>query len=326
MTIEELARQLGVSKSTVSRALSGKGRIGEATRERIREQARLAGICAEQRQRTGNIAVVIPADAYTVSIPFFSECLLGVSEAARHLEYQVMVTAGAVGDISGLQRLVEGKKTDGVVLMRNVEGDQALKYLVKAGIPTGLAGSCDYESVIQVDTDNRLAARQMVSFLIGQGYRHFALVMGDGTYRVNQERLQGCLEAMDKAGVPGNVSSFHLNVTQMELADSIVGEVLSRKIECVVCGDDVICTRIMSGLQAEGYRIPRDISTVSLSNSASLDCFSPAVTAVRSSARQIGYTLGRELIRCLRGETYNRKVMLGFELLIRKSIKKMDEV
>ena len=84
MTIEEIANELGVSKSTVSRALSGKGRIGKATIERI--QAYVAAHdnlpnqyeekkAKEERKmaKTGNIGVVIPADAYTTSIPFFQE-------------------------------------------------------------------------------------------------------------------------------------------------------------------------------------------------------------------------------------------------------------
>ena len=51
----------------------------------------------------------------------------------------------------------------------------------------------------------------------------------------------------------------------------------------MICGDDVICSRMMSRLQAEGYRIPLDIGIASLYNGATLDCFTPAVTAVNIS-------------------------------------------
>ena len=95
MTVEEIANELGVSKSTVSRALSGKGRIGKATVARIQEYIAAQNVILKRRGekkdpkkdekklvKTGNIGVVIPADAYTTSIPFFQECLLGISEAA----------------------------------------------------------------------------------------------------------------------------------------------------------------------------------------------------------------------------------------------------
>lgn len=74
MTIEQMAEQLGVSKSTVSRALSGKGRIGKETRERV---LALAG--SEERknkktlEKTGNIAVVMPTDAYRTGGEYFHE-------------------------------------------------------------------------------------------------------------------------------------------------------------------------------------------------------------------------------------------------------------
>ena len=117
MTIEEIANELGVSKSTVSRALSGKGRIGKATIERI--QAYVAAHdnlpnqyeekkAKEERKmaKTGNIGVVIPADAYTTSIPFFQECLLGISEAAASENYNVIITTGTATEYSGAKHLV----------------------------------------------------------------------------------------------------------------------------------------------------------------------------------------------------------------------------
>ena len=100
ITLEEMAIELGVSKSTVSRALSGKGRIGEETRLKIRAYAQEKGIWKETKPEkrsigTGNLAVVIPADVYTIGYPFFQESLLGISEVAGMLKYHVMLVTGA---------------------------------------------------------------------------------------------------------------------------------------------------------------------------------------------------------------------------------------
>ena len=70
----------------------------------------------------------------------------------------------------------------------------------------------------------------------------------------------------------------------------------------------------------------RDISIASLYNSANLNCFSPAVTAISVSARQVGNVVGRQLINSLRGEAYNAKTNLGYEILLRKSTGKMYPV
>lgn len=135
MTMEEIARDMGVSRSTVSRALSGKGRIGEDTRARIREYV---GRQSEaENQSTNNLAVVLPNDAYTTNAPFFQECLLGISEVAAALQYHVLITAGALNDTRDIKMLVEEHKIDGIILLRGVENDSVLKYLTDRHFPTG---------------------------------------------------------------------------------------------------------------------------------------------------------------------------------------------
>lgn len=163
--------------------MSGKGRIGEATRQKIQAYAREQGIWQEKKQkedpvRTENIAVVIPMDAYSTNVPFFQECLLGISEMATMLRYNVLITIGTPNDISNVQRLVEKKQVDGIVLLRDLEHDRLLQYLTEIHFPAGLSGTCDYEEIIQVDIDNKAASNSLVSLLIGQGYRRSQCFLG----------------------------------------------------------------------------------------------------------------------------------------------------
>ena len=137
MTLDEMAKALGVSKSTVSRALSGKGRIGEETREKIIAFAREKGYTPDlpegkqeqEKERTGNIAVALPADAYITGSPYFHECLLGICETARFLHYDVMITIVTEKDYSGIENLIRNRKADGIILTRSMENNQLLKYL-----------------------------------------------------------------------------------------------------------------------------------------------------------------------------------------------------
>ena len=262
---------------------------------------------------------MIPADAYTTSIPFFQECLLGISEAAASENYNVIITTGTATDYSGAKQLVEDHKVDGMILMRSYDEDLTLEYLTKQDIPVGLTGSCSDENVIQVDSNNNEAARRMTSMLIDCGYKKFALILGESTYRVNHERIDGFYQAIDRYGLAREQQLCIRNFKLMGLLDTIIHDVMSNKIECVICGDDVICSRMMSRLQAEGYRIPLDIGIASLYNGATLDCFTPAVTAVNILARQQGVTIGKQMIHCLKGELYNKKTMLDYEILLRKS-------
>lgn len=239
---------------------------------------------------------MIPADAYTTGFPFFQESLLGISEVAGMLKYHVMLVTGTTNDISGLAELVEGEKVDGVILMRSMEDDRLLSWLSERDFPTALIGSCEYDNILQIDADNKAAAENLCSLLIGRGYRHFAFIMGNMSFLVNKCRLKGCMEALDRYGFPHEQQLVFQNFINMELLDSMIHEMIGKKAECIICGDDVICTRLLSRMQAEGYRIPKDISIASLHNSVNLECFSPAVTAVNISARQMGNEAAKQLI------------------------------
>ena len=90
MTIHDVARELGVSASTVSRAISGKGRIGAATRDRIlayiEEHGFYPNAAARSlaQSRTNNIAIILPEVNTLVDMPFFHTCMYGVEEVAHH--------------------------------------------------------------------------------------------------------------------------------------------------------------------------------------------------------------------------------------------------
>lgn len=322
MTLDEMARELGVSKSTVSRALSGKGRIGSETRRRIMEYARQQESQTEYgteiRTPTRNLGVILPADVYLNGGPYFQECILGICETATIMDYDVLITSGTANDVSGIRALVEKEKVDGIILTRSLSDDRAVQYLTGVGFPVGLTGICD-EDIIQVDTDNEGAAESLTSLLIGRGYRKFALLIDTLDYRVNRSRHGGFSRALLKNGLSPEKQLVYAGTLNPDLVDSLIGNIISQKVECIICGDDVICTRIMSSLQSQGYRIPRDVAVASLYNSPNLDCFTPSVTVVNVSARQVGNMIARQMINFLAGKDYQKKTMVDFEILMRKS-------
>ena len=106
----------------------------------------------------------------------------------------------------------------------------------------------------------------------------------------------------------------------MGLLDTIIHDVMSNKIECVICGDDVICSRMMSRFRQkdiESRLISESLHfTMVLRLTASLRRF----TAVNILARQQGVTIGKQMIHCLKGELLQqKKTMLDYEILLRKS-------
>lgn len=323
MTLDEIARELGFSKSTISRALSGKGRIGKETVELVQNFVRDHEHVAEEKNilknSTHNIGVVLPADIYNGCGMYFQNCLLGICEAASMFGYNVLLTTGKQYDISELQLLVENKRVDGIVLTRSLVDDKALNYLTEMNFPTAITGTCQYENVIQVDTDNEEAAEKMTSMLIGRGFRKLALLVKDMSFIADKKRHDGFSKALFKNGIQKQNQLFYNGSVKMEFLDSIIGNLIAQKVECVICGDDEVCTMIMSRLQAEGYRIPMDIAVASLYNSPNLECYSPAVTSVNVAASQMGNIAGKQLIQCLLGRKYETRTMVDYDILFRKS-------
>lgn len=323
MTLDRIASELGISKSTVSRALSGKGRIGKETvelvQDYIKEHDHAATESETLKTSTHNIGVVLPADIYYGGGTYFQNCLLGICEAASMFGYNVLLTTTKLHDISELQFLIENRRVDGIVLTRSLQDDKALQYLTQIHFPTALTGTCQYDEVIQVDTDNEEAAEKLTSMLIGRGLQKFALLVKDMNFVADKKRHDGFCNAMLKNGIPKQNQLFYNGSVKMEFLDSIIGKLIAQKVECVICGDDEVCTMIMSRLQAEGYRIPRDIAVASLYNSPNLECYSPAVTSVNVAASKMGNMAGKQLIQCLLGRKYETKAMLDYDIIFRKS-------
>ena len=146
MTLDEIARALGLSKSTVSRALSGKGRIGKETVELVQNFVRDIDQIKEEKEilknSTHNIGVVLPADINYGGGAYFQNCLLGICEAASMFGYNVLLTTTKQNDIYELQSLVKNKRVDGIVLTRSLEDDKALQYLIDVHFPVAITGTC----------------------------------------------------------------------------------------------------------------------------------------------------------------------------------------
>ncbi len=269
--------------------------------------------------KTGNLGVILPVDAHFSNEPYFQECISGICEMASILDYNIMLTTVTKNDIRGLTRLAEKKNVDGIILTSLMEDDNVMQYLLNQDIMIGLTGCSDYEGIIQVDIDTEDAAETLTSFLIKEGYRKFAMITDKLDYTVHKRRYIGFCNAIEKNGLDINQQVFVTDVLGKNLFGTIIEDLLAKKVECIVCGDDIVTARVMANLQAVGCRIPEDIAVASLYNSANLDCLVPPVTTVSMSAKRMGNIICKQMIQCLEGKEYQYKTKVDYEILVRKS-------
>ncbi|MEN6338495.1 MAG: LacI family DNA-binding transcriptional regulator, partial [Clostridiaceae bacterium] len=197
LVLNDLASELGLSKSTVSRAISGNGRVSGETRKRVLEYAESHGFTPNSiasslaRSCTNNIGVVIPSEAFYNEIPFFQECLMGVCEAASKRNYDVLIATIAEGDISVLKRIVSNRKVDGILLTRSLVVDYPADFLKAAHVPFVTVGTSNDPGIVQVDTDTVAACRTLTNQILQFCTTRVALILGSLDYIVNKDRLEG---------------------------------------------------------------------------------------------------------------------------------------
>ncbi len=325
VTIDDIARDLQVSKTTVSRAISGKGRIGSATRERVLKYIQEADYKPNAvakglaQSKTYNIGFVMPGDYSLVDLPFFQECLMGVSEIASSYDYDVLISMVSERDIHQLERMVDNHKVDGVILTRTLVKDKPAELLKSKGVPFVTIGTTLNKEVIQVDNDHRSACRELTGILLTRGIRKLALIGGSKSHVVTQKRLQGFKDAfLEQSSSPDN-SLIYLDVENSVMVEKIVEELIDHQVECVICMDDSLCTYVLNKLRKEKLRVPADIKVASFYNSSLLETNIPSITSLNFDVKEMGMITCKTLLDCIDGKTVQGRTLLGYEVSMKES-------
>ena len=206
LTIDDIARELGVSKTTVSRAISGKGRISTATRHRIQEYIQetnyrpSAAAKGLAENKTYNIALVLPKSLFKLDMPFVRKSMSAICEEAFLQDYSILLCLSTDDNPAYLLRTLDNRKVDGVILSRTVKNDTLVDTLNQRGIPFATMGSLPQETrglaTVEADHDQIGGCKAFsMSFLRGStGIT--ALLGNDMNYVVNESRYAGFQQAV----------------------------------------------------------------------------------------------------------------------------------
>lgn len=327
LTITDVAQALGISKTTVSRAISGKGRVGEDTRHRvlkfIEENDYKPNVIAKglAQQRTYNIALIIPGDCNLVDMPFFQNSMQGICQEASDKDYDVMLVTITQNDYSNLERMISNNKVDGVILSRSLVKDRAIDYLEKQNMPFVLMGTSLDKDILQVDNDHQTGCCKMVEKLINNGICKIGLIGGNSAFVVNRLRLQGYKDAFKASQNLFDERLIFNECTTREKVEKAVKKLMDKEVECIVCMDDEICMSVLQFATKLRMSIPQDIQVVSFYDSSLLMNNKPAVTSLVFDDRQLGKYTCSVLLKHIHGEEVRKKTLLGYEIALRESTK-----
>lgn len=326
ITIGDIAEELGLSKTTISRAISGKGRIGADTKQKvqdyIKEHNYKPNVIAKglAQSKTYNIGVILPADANIIEIPFFQSCLMGICEAAASLDYDVVVTTVTEDDITQLKRLIDNRKVDGIILTRSLVNDMPARYLKDAGIPVVLVGSNEEDSIIQVDSNHIAGCSELTSILLKSGCDRLALLAGNQNHIVNRNRYEGFMKAHRDLNINVEDSMVFLDMNNKVLIGKAVHQIIEQGVaDCIVCSDDFVCSTVLAKLEEDCVPVPDRIKVASFYNSTQLENHNPPITALTINVKELGITAGKYLIRMISGETVVHKSLINYEIVLKRS-------
>ena len=326
LTIADIADALGVSKTTVSRAISGKGRIGSETRERVLKYIDAhnytPNVIAKSlaQNKTYNLAVVMPGDYELIDLPFFQNCIMGIQEIASSFDYDMLLTVCNNADVTKLER-ISNRKVDGVILLRSFMDDVQVEYLQEKNVPFVITGSSNYKGVVQVDNDHRAACRELTSILLMKRMKKIALIGGNEEHVVTQSRLMGFKDAFADSGTAVDESLIYMNLDNPVLLDGKLDDIIKREVDCIVCMDDAICMEVLYKLRREGISVPDQIRVASFYNSSMLETHDPSITSLDFDAKELGMLVCRTLLDMIEGQKVQKKTLLGYEVRLRESTK-----
>lgn len=324
--LEDIANALGLSKSTVSRAISGKGRISSKTRERVNECIKEMGyrpnIIAKSlsENKTYNIGVVIPMNSDETEAPFFQTCLCGIVKECAIRDYDAVVISAEKRDMSQLVRVVENRKVDGVIITRPLFNNSMERFLKSKGIPFAVIGKSMMKEVVSVDNNHTEGCRELTKYLLSSNpHDKVALLLSNMNHMVNKSRLMGFESAFEAVGEKPSPDMIYTDLESSLMFEKAVLSLQKHEPRCIICGDDMLCMRLLSQLKSIGKVIPDDIRVASFYDNAYLDNFSPPITSLVFDAGELGARAASMIIDSINGDEKCENVMLGFQMLIRKS-------
>ena len=211
MNLKELSATLGLSQTTVSRALNGFPEVSEATRIRIKDAAvknnyrpntRAKGLATG---RTMSIGHVIPISTrHEIVNPIFADFIAGAGEVYSRKGYDMHLTVVPDIDEERIYRELASKRSvDGVIVHGPHENDPRIALLAEVGLPFvvhGRAGTGD-AAYSWVDVNNRRAFQRATEFLLDLGHRRIALVNGLESMDFALRRREGFVAALQARGL-----------------------------------------------------------------------------------------------------------------------------
>ncbi len=334
ITIKDIAKALGLSVSTVSKAMRGSHEISEETKNNVLAYAREHNYKPNpiaqslKRGRSKSIGVIV----CNIDNNFFSQVINGIESVARQKDYNVIITQSRESyerEVANSEHL-SSRSVDGLIISLSAETRNVdhLTKLHQKGLPIVFFDRVTDEiATHKVIANNFKGAYDATRHLLEQGFRRIAHITSSVSLSITAERLQGYKKALTDAGLQPDERYIklceHGGMIQEETRQALSELLqLEQRPDAIFTASDRLSTTTLSLLRQMKIAVPQQIALVGFTNSISADIFNPSLTSVVQPALEMGQQITDLLIQLIESKrpvTEFQKRILDTELKIRDS-------
>jgi DNA-binding LacI/PurR family transcriptional regulator len=331
-TYADIARHAGVSTASVSRALSSTDGVSPEVAERVRNSAAALGYRgnraarALRRQRADAIGLVIS----DVENPFFASIARAVESVAAKHGHAVLL-CNTDEDLAQERRylnLMMGESVAGVIAVPSVAQLDPLLELRDSAIPTVLVDrTVEGDPFDSVLVNHREAARALVEHLIGHGHRHIGVITGSTAATSSSDRLLGCQDAAEAAGVRLTVVQGRMKdaigvESTFRLGERLLGQLMRMddRPSGIFCANNLLSLGVLRGLRTSRLRVPGDVALVGFDDEPVFELLETPLTVAAQPVERIGRQAANLLFKRIADPARpSRRMVMAAQLKYRAS-------
>ena len=297
VSIKDVARALGVSHSTVSRALRDSALVNPATRERIKAIALEMGYTPDAQARslvTGRsrtVGVVVT----TIADPFVAEVVQGVETSAHDQGYTVVLSGSGsepVREIAAVQML-RSKRVDGLIVTASRIGALYLDHVERLGVPVVLINNHNEQSghyTYTVTVDNRHGSLLAMEHLLGRGHRRIAYVTGPADHSSDMDRIGGYRQALEAQRIPWEPDLVVPGNGWPDGGRQALEKLMSltQPPTAVFCYNDLTAVGLMHAAREKAIRVPAALAVVGFDDIPLAAYVDPPLTTIAQPKLEMG--------------------------------------
>jgi len=312
--LKELANRLGLSQTTVSRALNGYPEVSEATRARVLEAARRLdyrpNVSARRLAtgRAGAIGAVLPTNRNLLVDPHYVEFLAGLGERLAEDEIDIVLTpAKGEEEDAAYRRLAAGTRVDAVILSSPTIADPRVPLLAGLKLPFVLHGrTVAPVAHAWLDIDNEGGFRHATKHLLDLGHTRIALINGDTRFTYAAHRERGFLDALAARGIATDPKLMGSGAMTDEVGFRLAERFLAERPRptALVVSSMMMALGAFRAIRSAGLELGRQVSMIAHDDVfpfLNADRMVPAMSTTRSSIRAAGTRVAELAIELLNG-------------------------